>query len=166
MLYKKYQFSVLKFPAWPLVYYPFYQHSLSIKTQIMDWGNELEYSFSFKILSHPKSCVYTFNQNHNFFFLFYIKLFIINEFISFHIIASCHFAKIYSTERAHQFTLIYAILGLLTENESRFLIKFLINANQIKLKYSLLTSSFIQCCNKDVIIYSGASVSEFIHAIC
>ena len=53
----------------------------------------------------------------------------------------------------------------LPKNESRFLIKFLINANQIKLKYSLLTSSFIQCCNKDVIIYSGASVSEFIRAI-
>ena len=71
----------------------------------------------------------------------------------------------YSTERAHPFTLIYAILGLFTVNESRFLIKFLINANQIKLKYSLLTSSFTRCCNKDVIIYSGASVSEFILAI-
>ena len=35
----------------------------------------------------------------------------------------------------------------------------------IKLKYSLLTSSFIQCCNEYVIIYSGASVSEFIRAI-
>ena len=55
--------------------------------------------------------------------------------------------------------------GLFTENKGRFLIKFLINANQIKLKYSLLTSSFIQRCNKDVIIYSGASVSEFIRAI-
>ena len=73
--------------------------------------------------------------------------------------------KIYSTGRVHQFTLIYAILGLFTVNESRFLIKFLINANQIKLKYSLLTSSFTRCCNKDVIIYSGASVSEFILAI-
>ena len=49
--------------------------------------------------------------------------------------------------------------------KARFLIKLLINANQIKLKYSLLTSSFIQCCNKGVITYSGASVSEFIHAI-
>ena len=54
---------------------------------------------------------------------------------------------------------------LFWENESRFLIKFLINANQTKLKYSLLTSSFIQCGNKDVIIYPGASVSEFIRAI-
>ena len=35
------------------------------------------------------------------------------------------------------------ILWLFTEDESRFLIKFLINANQIKLKYNLLTSSFI-----------------------
>ena len=54
---------------------------------------------------------------------------------------------------------------LFWENESRFLIKFLINANQTKLKYSLLTSSFNQCGNKDVIIYPGASVSEFIRAI-
>ena len=69
------------------------------------------------------------------------------------------------TERVHQFTLFYVILGLFTKNESRFLIKFLINANQTKLKYSLLTSSFIQCGNKDVIIYPGASVSEFIRAI-
>ena len=30
----------------------------------------------------------------------------------------------------------------------------------------MLTSSFIQCCNKDVILYSGASVSELIRAIC
>ena len=44
--------------------------------------------------------------------------------------------------------------------------KFLITANQIKLKYSLLTSPFIQCCNKDVIIHSGASVPEFIRANC
>ena len=43
------------------------------------------------------------------------------------------------------------MLWLFTENENRFSIKFLINANQIKLKYSLLTSSFIECCNKDVI---------------
>ena len=77
----------------------------------------------------------------------------------------CHFAKIYSTEGVHQLTLMYAILGLFTENEIRLLIKFLINANQIKLKCSLLTSSFIRCCNKYVIIYSGASVSEFIRAI-
>ena len=35
----------------------------------------------------------------------------------------------------------------------------------MKFKYSLLTFSFIQCCNKDVIIYCGASVSEFIRAI-
>ena len=46
-----------------------------------------------------------------------------------------------------------------------FLIKFLITANQIKVKYSLLTSSYMQCCNKHVIIYSGARVSEFIRAI-
>ena len=46
-----------------------------------------------------------------------------------------------------------------------FLIKFLITANQIKLKYSLLTSSYMQCCNKHVIVYSGARVSEFIRAI-
>ena len=51
------------------------------------------------------------------------------------------------------------------ENESRFLIKFLITANQIKLRYSLLTSSYMQCCNKHVIIYSGARVLELIRAI-
>ena len=44
---------------------------------------------------------------------------------------------IFAAERVHQFTLIYAILGLFTENESMFLIKFLIIADQIKLKYSL-----------------------------
>ena len=71
----------------------------------------------------------------------------------------------YSTEHVHQFTPIYAILGWFIENESRFLLKFLITTNQIKLQYSLLTSLFIQCCNKDVIIYFGASVSEFIRAI-
>ena len=60
---------------------------------------------------------------------------------------------------------MYAILGLFTENESRCLIKFLINANHIKLRYFLWTSTFVQCCNKDVIIYSDASVSEFIRAI-
>ena len=76
------------------------------------------------------------------------------ELIEFHIIVNCHFAKIFSTECVHQFTLINAILG------------FLISANQIRLKYSLLTSSFVQCCNKDVIIYSGTSVLVFIHAIC
>ena len=37
--------------------------------------------------------------------------------------------------------------------------------DKIKLKYSFLTLSFIQCCNKDAIIYSGASVSVFIRAI-
>ena len=85
--------------------------------------------------------------------------------MQFHIIVRCHFARICSTERVHQITLIYAILGQFIENESRFLTKFLITANQITLKYSLLTSSFIQYCNKDVVIYSGASVSEFICAI-
>ena len=55
--------------------------------------------------------------------------------------------------------------GSLSKNESRFLTKFLITANQIKLKYSLLTSSYIQCCNKHVIIYSGARVSELIREI-
>ena len=139
---KKKRFSVSKFPARPWFYYPFYQHSLSIKIQIVDWGNELEYSFHLKYY-HTLNLVCTFNQNHKRSFKSYIILFIINEFISFHIIVSCHFAKIYSTERDIQFTLIYAILGLLTENESRFIIKFLINAYQIKLKYSLLTSSFI-----------------------
>ena len=53
-------------------------------------------------------------------FEFYIKLFIINEFIEFHIIVSCHFAKIYSTERVQQLTVIYAYLGLFTENEVSF----------------------------------------------
>ena len=41
----------------------------------------------------------------------------------------------------------------------------LITVYQIKLKYSLLTSPFIQCCNKDVIMYSGARVPESIRAI-
>ena len=35
----------------------------------------------------------------------------------------------------------------------------------MKLEYSSLTSSFVQCCNKGVIIYSGASVWEFVRAI-
>ena len=51
--------------------------------------------------------------------------------------------QIYTTERVRQFTLIFAILGSFIENESRFLTKFLITANQIKLKYSLLASLFI-----------------------
>ena len=35
----------------------------------------------------------------------------------------------------------------------------------MKFKYSLLTFSFIQCCNKDVFTLVGANVSEFIRAI-
>ena len=77
---KKPRFSVSTFPTRPWFYYPFYQHPLSIKTRIVDWGNELVYFFKFKILSQPKSCVYfqSISQKN---FEFYIKLFIINEFI-------------------------------------------------------------------------------------
>lgn len=64
-----------------------------------------------------------------------------------------------------QFYLSYAILGLFTGNNSRFLIKFIKNANQIKTKYSLEYFVYPRWCNKDVIIYFGASVLEFVRAI-
>ena len=102
----------------------------------------------------------TFNQYHKKIFNFAQNYSLLTNLF----IVSCHFAKIYTTEHVHQFTLIYAICEEFNENESRFLTICLITANQIKFKYSLLTLSFIQFCNKYVIIYSGASVSEFIRA--
>ena len=59
----------------------------------------------------------------------------------------------------HQFTLIYGIWDSLSKTKVGFLTKFSITSNQIKLIVHRL------CCNKDVIIYTVASVSEFIRVI-
>ena len=56
-------FSVLKSPVRSRFYNHFYQHSLSIKTQIVDWGNELEYFFHIKYY-HTLNPICTFNQYH------------------------------------------------------------------------------------------------------
>ena len=65
------RFSVSKFPARPWFNYPFYQHSLSIKTQIVDRWNELKYFHS--KYYHTLSPVCTFNKYHKRFFLFFTK---------------------------------------------------------------------------------------------
>ena len=97
------------------------------------------------MLSHNPVC--TLNQYHKIYLILHRTIHC-KRIRKFHIIESCHFAKIYSTERVYQFTLIYAIFGLFIENDSKF--EILNNCQSNEIQILTLIISLIQCCNNPV----------------